>query len=154
MPELKQINKDSELHWFWRLTTKWWFFPVFYTLFAMINAIIFAIKGQLTLSKGFSESFIPSLFLAPNGILYFLLLPAWLFIYDKQPLDPGLGFLSFPIAFIVDLFITFSIILIQYYFITKNKVLKAMIITNGLLFIISYLGIMLNFVFPIKYRYL
>lgn len=36
--ELKE--SDEQLHWFWKLTTKWWFFPVFYVSLALVLTII------------------------------------------------------------------------------------------------------------------
>ena len=37
----KSQQPDSKLHWFWNLTTKWWFFPAFWFLLAVLFGVVF-----------------------------------------------------------------------------------------------------------------
>ena len=36
----QQNTDNSQLHWFWKLTTKWWFFPAFYLALVVILTIL------------------------------------------------------------------------------------------------------------------
>lgn len=146
MAEIKQTSNDSQLHWFWRITTKWWFFPAFYVLAIVVLAIYFN----------------PTIFLSPfyflsGSILVFFTLPLGLFYYQRG-LDimlssnyPSLN-LKYLILIILILISYISIfipmILIPYYKLKKNMVLRGLIIVTILLVISSFYGL-----FHIESRY-
>lgn len=128
MPENKPKSNEN-LHWFWKLTTKWWFFPVFYIALVFI---FLAIKGKLIEGDDTIFNISMLLYLMPNGLFYFL------------GLDIGSGsFLPPRIRYFPPLFHTlfiFSIIIIQYFKLKKNKILKWLIILLILLLLLSFFG--------------
>src|SRR3989344_8691426 len=119
MAELKQKLDDSQLHWFWKLTTKWWFFPVFYVLFVVLLTIILWNQKGGHSDEAFSF-FLYALYFMPNGLLYLL-------SYLSKPLYTKTGALFFIFPGIVFIISTALIILPNYY--KKQKSLRKWIIT-------------------------
>ena len=108
----KENSKRKFSDWFWDITTRWYFFPVFYVLLALI------------LSKESDGGILYSLFLMPVGISYFIHLTPW----NK---NLPLFYYVIPI---------FSVIAIQYYRIKKKKVIKWLIITLLLYLLLNFYG--------------
>ena len=123
MAELKQNPDDPQLHWFWKITTKWWFFPVFYVIIGSTFFIKNSPKNIIPLH------FLLFLILAPSGILFY---------FNMFMTIQGL-WLSYVVSFISYLFIIFSYFLIQYYN-SKKKILKWLIIVLLFYIIISFVG--------------
>ncbi len=62
-------NNPENIHWFWRLTTKWWFFPVFYVMVALLLTLQnIAYEGL----KDESPAFLFFVFAFSAGIYFFL----------------------------------------------------------------------------------
>ena len=148
---LEKID-DSQLHWFWRLTTKWWFFPVFYGFLILVSSLLFALtsKNPFSFSHELGAAFDFSLVLMPTGLGYYIQLPIDLF--SKEPLSLGLGFIFWPVAFIVDLWMIFLMFYVPYCQIKKNIIPKRLIISLYLVIILSLVGFILNQIFPINFR--
>jgi len=133
MAELKQKLDDSQLHWFWKLTTKWWFFPVFYIILAMVYPIIVLNMEKFQGSSNFKDAYLEVLgtviVFMPAGLSYYLTLIG---------LDED--FFATIMVFIFPVFAIGSIILIQLYKLKKKKILKWLIILILLLMILSFFG--------------
>ena len=145
----KSKESDEQLHWFWELTTKWWFFPVFYIFLIFILMILWAYLSTNSFSL-LGETFGPSLVMMPTGLGYYIQLPIDLF--SKEPLSPELGFIFWPVAFIVDLWMIFLMFYIPYCKIKRNIIPKRLIISLYLVIILSLVGFILGQVFPINFR--
>ena len=69
----KQID-DSQLHWFWKLTTKRYFFPVFYFSLLALQTIVYFINKEgisvLLHPIYIFGNMIIFMFFAPAGLLY------------------------------------------------------------------------------------
>lgn len=131
MPELIQKSDDSQLHWFWKLTTKWWFFPLFYLFLAIFLVIIWKIKGS---DKNFIPLFFGLIIMMPDGLLAILNL---LRIIPKNVFFSSLG-LFFP--YIFNALSILSIIVIVYYKNKKNQILKWLLLTLLILLLLSFIG--------------
>ena len=125
-------NKQEEANWFWELTTKWWFFPVFYVLIIFILYLIVIIT-RTKVPTLFWESFIVpfyGLFITmPFGLVYF--------VWGSKIMKYIVNYIF--VFFFYLLFIT-SIITICYYKAKKNKILKWLIITWIILLVLSFVG--------------
>jgi len=120
-------NNKEELHWFWKITSKWYFFPIFYVFLAFIVAFISAIKDK-NLSQIWEFS-LYSLVWMPNGLNYY---PQYFDI--KLEYNGSIFSLIF---FGVSLSI---IIIIQFFKIKYKKILKPFIIVLLILFILAFSG--------------
>lgn len=139
MPIINKKSDDSQLEWFWELTTKWWFFPVFYVFLTFLVTIIWKLKGH---EDSFLGLFSALLLVLPSGIIFILQ-----FIRTFGILSPFNGtFDQFinaasmvaPLIFLP--FMLLSIIRIAYYKIKKGKILKWLIITLLLYLTLSFVG--------------
>lgn len=80
MAKQQQIKQsDEQLHWFWKLTTKWWFFPLLYVSLALIFSFIYSAQNYieerlniLSYLLGVLQIFPLTLILMPFGIFYFI----------------------------------------------------------------------------------
>lgn len=124
MPEIKQKSDDSQLHWFWRVTTKLYFFPLFYITLALLLSILDGLMRK-EVSLG---TFFYALAMMPQGLL---LLVGILHFVQDSPL---------PIYLVFHPLLLASIIVINYYKTRKKVVLKWLIITWLLLIILSFAG--------------
>jgi len=121
-------QNNDELHWFWRLTTKWWFLPAFYIFLALLVPL-FVNEG--TSADVWSAYFI-SIMIMPVGILWF-----FSFLINEKILY---DYIQIPFLIISHIFQISSIILIQLYKSKFNKVLKWLIILLLFLIILSFIG--------------
>ncbi|MBI2659428.1 hypothetical protein HYX05_05015 [Candidatus Woesearchaeota archaeon] len=130
MAELNQKSDDSQLHWFWRLTTKWWFFPVFYVFLVVLLVIIWKIKGE-------NENFIPLFFglviTMPDGLLFFVEL------VQGPSNDRYLQLAAF-FPFIFHIFLITSVSIIVYFKYKEGRVLRWIILPLLILLISSFIG--------------
>lgn len=117
-----------KLHWFWEIATKWYFFPVFYTvlgfLMYMLNQFYLDKYNKLNL-------FLLTLFFIPNGLFYF----TFLLSGNKEVETTWLFFPYFYFSFVI-----ISIIIIQYWKLKKNLVLRWLIIILILIILLSFTG--------------
>ena len=132
MDKQKENLSDSQLHWFWRLTTKWWFFPAFYVFLAFIFATIKAMDEVSSIS--FSEifgGFVGALIYMPGGLVYWV---HKLISTDDYVFFAGiLSYLFHPLVIIL-------IIAIQYFKYKKNKIIKWLVITLFFLIVLAFSG--------------
>ena len=131
---------EKELHWFWKLTTKWWFFPAFYVFLAFLLAIfesdvyleiqLYGLPDGMLYTFG---NFIGSLLTMSTGLLF------W---FQKIiPQDNWLLRLYLALFFIP---LVIACTLAIYFFKhKKNKILKWLIVTSILLMVLSFLGLIL-----------
>jgi len=139
---LEKSSKGSDkFDWFWSLTTKWWFFITFYVFLVVLYIILFFIISEgkymdIDPRKNVLLFFILTIYLMPNGILYFLSIPASL------AGDYSHFFVYFPIFFHLSAII--SVISIHSNKTKKNKILKWLILMLILLMILSFGGCMAN----------
>ena len=155
MVKIKKKLDNSKLHWFWKITTKWWFFPLSPFLMSFLYLIIFN-RDYLfyyDLSWALWVTFGLSFFFIPAGIAYFIML----FI----ELITGWSNLSLLAMFIVILtsaifyvYFTVSIFKIVKSKNKENKILKKRIIILLLLILLSFIGIFLSRYYPINASFL
>jgi len=131
-------SNTQELRGFWRIATKWYFFPLFYTILVLLLTVIpFSIKSR-SLSVHM-EIFLETLAFMPAGLLVLLEFAG--IDIDHLGIDfirtENLVFIL-PIFFFV--FAIASIISIQYFKNRKGKILKWLIITLLLVMLLSFLG--------------
>ena len=127
----KISQADSQLHWFWRVTTKWYFFPVFYAFLAFLIAAVFipVREGYYSNLLDFFETFGFTLMLMPFGIAFFI--------------SPNLDKISMGGVFIAwgtIIFWLISMILVPYFKLRKNKVIRWLIFTTLIIMILSFAG--------------
>ena len=149
---VKNIKKldDSKVHWFWNLTTRWWFFPMFVYLLSFLYAIIF--ENYEIFYYGIDIPWIvyytfgTFLFLTA-GIAYFVLLIIQLIV------NGNIGFLvilSIPIQAIFCVYVVASVFKIVRYKNEENKILKKQIKILFLLISLSFIGLVLQVYYPIN----
>ena len=127
MAEVKSTD-DSQLHWFWKYTTKWWFFPVYYVVLVFLLSFLYMLdKKEILALLGFAYILISM----PIGLLYLANIPKE---GTYQVLSEWDGSYIFILLFIV----LFSII--TYYKYKKETILKWLIITLFLLITLSFVG--------------
>lgn len=138
--EKTQTSKidDSQLHWFWRITTKWWFFPLFFYVTSLLLASIF----ERFFNYGMSIWYLGAPFFLSQGILYFFQ-------------DVGVQYLGFAWILVHWLiqatFYVYFIVSIVKIVKSKNKeniILKKQIVILFLLILLSSIGYILNNVYP------
>ena len=116
---------------FWEVTAKWYFFPIFYVLLVLL-LIFIKLKGNLFGEGAIFGYFIPVVVSMPSGLLYFIYFPP-LSKYITEAIQLPLIF-SFHAVSVI------SIILIQYFKIRRNKILKWLIITLLVLILLAFFG--------------
>lgn len=64
MAQQQKLKKsDEQLHWFWRLTTKWWFFIALYLFLVILLSFYISIKYN-------ASAFLGVILVMPLGIFY------------------------------------------------------------------------------------
>jgi len=121
------MSDDIQLHWFWKVTTKPYFLPLFYTILALLLGIIDGLmrKEGITI-----EGVIYAFAFMPQGLGFLVL---WVGLIDLIQEIPPIYFIFHPLLLI-------SIFVINYYKSKKNIILKWLIITWLLLIILSFAG--------------
>ena len=158
MVKIKKKPDNSKLHWFWKITTKWWFFLVFYYSLYLIfnilyeffrpggyNSLDFHYTFFLIRRDGGIFGILSFLFRSIAGILGESLLSLLFFPFGLVAiLDlifPNSGdFLSFFPFFIGNAFIFSLMIAIPYFKYKKKQILKWLIIALFLVMILSFSG--------------
>ena len=132
-----QNADDSQLHWFWKLTTKWWFFPVFYISLSLV-AFLISVILVLTIESTFDMD---------DALLILITMPAGVIILLENIPAVSLGWSVFVVMqiFIVLFYIYFicCFATILYYRYKKNTILKKNIVILLLVIILSFLGTLL-----------
>ena len=115
---------DTKIHWFWNLTTKLWFFPVFYFFFALI--LLIYLGGPL-------GGILGVVLFMPLGLLH------WFGLVDKTgyPLTSEVLIIILQVSIYVIL--AFSIATIHY-FKKQGVIIKWLIILIIFLIIASFVG--------------
>jgi len=127
MDQIKQPSGDSNLHWFWKLATQWWFFPVFYVALVLLLFLLHAsLDKELKLAN-----FLQFLFLMPAGLIPLLGIDTPERSYSKV--------LSY-VVLLFHLVVIPSMITIQYFKLKNKMVPKWLIIIPLLLIIMSFIG--------------
>ena|SRR3989338_1725199 len=132
-PYSKQARHSFE---FWKLSIKWYFFPILYVVLALLFVVIYIIKE----SVGFNNFgkmggvFLMSLYFLPNGLI---LLIEELGSYVQREAGEEF-FLVFPIVF--HMFWIVSVGVIQFFKIRSGKIVRWLIITVFLAMILSFIG--------------
>ena len=144
MAESTQASDDSQLHWFWKLTTKWWFFPVLYitlSLLVMLTIVLFSLKKIGGISDFFSLWMLIILFM-PSGIFAIINL----LLIHKTFFTDGLAVLGYllPGALIHVFHITLIIVIYRAWK-NKRKLLRWLILTLFFLMILEFSGCVLTF---------
>ena len=122
----KENSKRKFSDWFWDITTRWYFFPVFYVMLALILTFSLTLKGRVKFSE-FFRLLGWLLALMPLGIsLVFPILSKKKFEYITSVL-----LYAFPL---------FSVAVIQYYKIKKKKIIKWLIMTLVLYLLLCFYG--------------
>ena len=132
----KQID-DSQLHWFWKLTTKWYFIPLFYTLIVTLQTMIYFVN------KEGIDVLLHPVYLVTNTIVFMLFVPAGLIhlIFTVQGIDYKV-MQSISAVFLIIFWLLFSISIskIHIYKSKHSKVLKWLIITLIIVMLLSFIG--------------
>lgn len=138
MDQIKQPSGDSNLHWFWKLATQWWFFPVFCLIIVFVLSIYLNLKDIFDYPPEFFDFMLSSLAILPMGLVS----------YFVATLDINyiLGYFLMALSY---LFFIISLILIPYYKIKKNKVNKVLIIALFWLIIVTIIILFYDITHPI-----
>ena len=131
MADLKQNPDDTQLHWFWRLTTKWWFFPAFYVVLALLIP-------TFGTSADVWYAYLISIAYMPLGIMFLL---------DLTKNNVFMDYLSIPFLIIFHIFLFSSIFIIHHYKVKKKIILKRLIILLLLFIILSFGGCVLDLLY-------
>lgn len=136
-----QKSQDLKLHWFWNLTTKWWFFPLFAYLLSFLYLLIFD-SGQLfyydiTWSLWLTFGMFISI---PSGIAYFIIAVIQLITGWNMFFVGGIVIMLTSATF----YVYFAVSIFKIVKSKENKIFKKRIITLFLLIILSFIGIILS----------
>ena len=138
-----QDQNLQELNWFWKITTKWYFFPLFYLLLCVAFNIIYDVLHK---SAEPFQIILLTLYFLPNGVI--LLLPESLNSFLQSSLSKlfrGTGeefFFGFPI--IAHVLMIASISFIIFFSYKRKRILKYLIIALLSFMIISFVGCSIN----------
>lgn|SRR3989344_2289294 len=125
-------NHSFELHWFWRITTKPYFFTIYYMILAFLIAVIMVLTGTDSDSPGLLGSFLGAILFMFVGLSYLLPLPIMKTIFE-HPDFPYFYSLVLPIISILGITL--------HHFKTKKKIiLKWLVITLFLIITLSFVG--------------
>ena len=133
MQKQKSFSSNKDVHWCWKITTKWWFFPVFYLFLALLGAVIWKLKGG---EKEFLNYFIVLLIFMPAGLALFLgpiLEKVSLGMFQSGEVLISLPYFFHPLAFI-------SYIVILYYKYKKHRIIKWLVLALLILLVLSFIG--------------
>ena len=129
----------SELHWFWKLTTKWYFFPLFYVSLSLIFTIIYFTTKESVRSLFFLSYIIPwalvFMLFMPAGLMYLIFNVLGKF-YNIE-LTQGISAVYIIIFWLL---VPISIFKIYTYKSKRNEVLKWLIITLIVVMLLSFIG--------------
>ena len=138
-------ESDEQLHWFWRITTKWWFFLVFYLLLALILGILNVLfppepsMSEQVLNENFMIILSNILFASMFNIIA-LHIGIGIF-FDKLFGNSNAAYwIATILTYIFYPFIIISTIFIIYFRYKKDKILKWLIIALLLTLISSFSG--------------
>ena len=123
MDKNQQIKSNEDLNWFWKLTTKWWYFPFMHLFLALVALRLkFLFKENIGVNLNFFD------------ILYFmsLALPVILSVI------PGTATFLLFLLFLFYIIVLFSSSIIYYYKVKHQKILKWVIFGIFLLLICHY----------------
>ena len=132
---LRKDDNGTKLNWFWTITTKAWFFPVYYLLLAFLLYIVLLISGDPAPPLALFLFYI--ILSMPIGLIYITYIPFY-GLNDKTYQDGSTLFYFMFIGFY--LFFALTISLVQNFKNKKNKILKWMIIILLILITLSFLG--------------
>ena len=145
----KENAQRKSFDWFWDITTRWYFFPVFYVLLAFITVVSYSFKIGLSVVNSdntlFNELFRNELMSMHSRFLNLLGTPIY-FILHRQ-YRPVL-FLYYSIKISSAVFVIYSAAVIQYFKIKKNKMIKWLVITLLLYILLSFFITELFISFP------
>ena len=127
--KLKIEATDSKLGWFWGITTKWYFFPLFYLFLSIVIYISRSYYNDVDKYKIFYYT----LFFMPNGLFYF----TYILTGQKTPDVVGLFFPDFYFGFLLILIIIMQFIR---WINNKNIILRWLIIIVILIILLSFAG--------------
>ena len=139
-------HSEKQLHWFWNLTTKWWFFPLAFFIMNFLYLTIFKIwfYDASWLDYIFGAFYL--FFALPFGLSYFVLK------FIQLIMGTNLGFLPLfiilPIAAIFYVYFAVSIFKIVKSRNKENKILKKQIKILFLLIFLSFIGLILHIYYP------
>lgn len=143
----KLLNRNSpdKINWFWNLTTKWWFFPLFWFLLAFLYGVLFSADDLFyyNLDVPWILFNIFGIFMnVPLGISYLILMIINLIF------EVGFDFLSLLIILLTQaIFYVYFIVSILKIIKAKNnenKILKKCIVILFLLILLGFIGIFLS----------
>lgn len=136
-----QDQNLQELNWFWKITTKWYFFPLFYLLLCVAFNIIYDVLHK---SAEPFKIILLALYLLPNGFI--LILPESLSFFLRSSLSKLFGGeeLSFGFPIIAHVLMIASISFIIFFSYKRKRILKYLIIALLSFMIISFVGCSIN----------
>lgn len=120
---------NQQLNWFWNLTTRWWFFIVFYILASFVLEIFNLSTGVFDRSEFLGFFAANLIFLMPSGIISLLDI--------AFPVGIGIGVL---LIFAYHALLLSSMIAIPYFKCKKGKTLKWLIVISIFIIVISLFG--------------
>jgi len=142
MEDLSPKNTNtSEIHWFWRLTTKWYFFPSLYLILAIILSMLAIIlksnvfESQLSEIKDFPNALSFMLIFLGSGLI-FLILPSITSLLEVPRFMPD--FFSWALVLISHIFIISSYFVIPYFWKKKKIILKKLIIVLLIFLLLNF----------------
>ena len=69
----KSQKPNSKIHWFWNLTTKWWFFPLFAFVLSFLYLLIFDSEQLFKYDAAWALWYSFGMFFSlPAGIAYYI----------------------------------------------------------------------------------
>lgn len=119
--------KKSKLDKFWEITSKWYFFPALYLILSFL--IFIYLRGYEDIEP--IKILLLTIYLVPNGVFYFI------YLYTGNKISVIFG------NFLPLFYFTFVIVvtlIIQYFKLRKNRIIKWLILLILLLFILTFFG--------------
>ena len=149
-----QQNNPNE-SWFWNLTTKWWFFPVFYVSLAVIYTTLALLLSELGFGSHYIGITSPSIIKVLVFFLYVLIFLPHGFFYFVYLLSGGrsgnaAGFWPAWTIFFHLVFL-YLMVIVPYWKYKKNIILKWLIISLILFLVLSFAGCSLGVITKSKF---
>lgn len=130
IPPYRQPS-NMNLDFFWKITSKWYFFPLFYILLVLIFSIIVTSReGSYSDWDEVGGIFLMGLYFLPSGLFFF--------IPELERFGEEGLYLIFPAVF--HLFWIISVIVMQILKYKRNRILKWLVITLFILMVLSFAG--------------
>lgn len=150
--KLPKQSSDIELNWFWNLTTKWCFFPVFAFIMSFLFLLIF--DSYTLLYYGIDIPWIlwstfGMFYSLSQGIAYFISLFIQL-LTGGSNLSLGVILIVLPVQAIFYVYFAVSIFKIIKSKKKENKILKKRIAILFLLILLAFVGIVFSNYYPIN----